>query len=290
MGPHDLLLECRPGRPVQMQLAGEGISARLENAAFLSWFWHYSIATGGVKLWVLEGDAQDAQAVLWSWRETASVTGTPWQCPKSGESVDSAWSTCWHCGVSKDGEEDPSFWEQPALESPPWRCSERTLATIVGLSGPLVFLLSRGSLPALAIWVVAVVWLRMLQNWQVAEEDGKRSDVDRPSRLMVEAAPEDAARATADDDTQLEETIRRAWQTAVLSLWFFPLVFYSLWLLWRLALPEGPLHPREQRRYVGAWAFNCFELAKAAFWFWFFLGGAPFELCTDDSGFCDESS
>ena len=67
------------------QLAAEGIPARLENAAFLSWFWHYSNATGGVKLDVWDRDAERAQAVLWSWRETAATMGPPWQCPKCGD-------------------------------------------------------------------------------------------------------------------------------------------------------------------------------------------------------------
>jgi hypothetical protein len=252
----------------QIQLAAEGISAYLENAAFLSWFWHYSIATGGVKLWVLEGDAQVAQTVLWSWREAAPATEAPWQCLKCGEAVDPAWTTCWHCGASRYGEEDASFGEQPAVGTPPWRCSERTLATIVGLSGPLVFLASRGSLSALAVWVVAVVWLRMLQNWQAADEDRTGSDVDRPGRPTVEPVIEAAEPGTADDYTQPEETILRAWQAAVLSLWFSPLLLYSLWLLWELALPASPLRPREQRRYIGAWVFNVLGLAQATFPFW----------------------
>ncbi len=139
------------------QLAVEGIPAFLENAAFLSWFWHYSNATGGVKLWALDADAQRAHAVLWSWREAASVVEPPWQCSKCGELVDSTWITCWHCGASKEGEEDPQFWQEPS-KKPRWRLSERTVAMIIGLSGPLVFVAFRGSLSALMVWVVAVVW------------------------------------------------------------------------------------------------------------------------------------
>jgi hypothetical protein len=84
---------------------------------------------------------------------------------------------------------------------------------------------------------------------------------------MLEAAEDVVQPGTADNYDPVEETILRAWQAAVLSLWFFPLVFYSLWLLLRLTLPDRPLRPREQRQYVGAWGFNLLSCALA-FPFW----------------------
>jgi hypothetical protein len=251
----------------QMLLAAEGVPVHLENAAFLSWCWHYANAAGGVKVCVPDGDIQRAQGVLWSCRETASVTESPWPCPKCGAAVDSAWNICWHCGTSKNGEEDAGFWEPPALGSRLWQCSERAMATIVGLSGPFVFLLSRGSLPALLVWVVAVVWLRMLQNWPAADAGHEGPGIAEPSPV-VETIEETAEVPTSEDYAKLEDTILRAWQAAVLSLWFPPLVFYSLWLLWKLPLPAEPLRPREQRRYLGAWAFNALMVALATFPLW----------------------
>lgn len=53
-----------------------------------------------------------------------------WQCPKCKESIEPSFDTCWHCGTSQDGTEDPSFtcvedldgvpgsWKPPESQSP----------------------------------------------------------------------------------------------------------------------------------------------------------------------------
>jgi hypothetical protein len=247
------------------ELAVEDIPARLENAAFLSWFWHYSNATGGVQLGVLDRDAERARAVLRPSRETAAAIEPPWQCPKCGVPVDAAWIICWHCGTSKEGEEAPRFWEEP---QPSRQWSERakqTAAIVIGLSGPLVFAGSHGSLPALLIWALVAACLGSFLS-QPAEEELAVSPAEGPSRLMLEAEAADRL-GGADEYDPVEETILRAWQAAVLSLWFFPLAFYSLWVLLTLTLPDCPLQPRERRRYLGAWVFNLLSCGWALpFW------------------------
>jgi hypothetical protein len=209
---------------------------------------------------------QRARAVLGSWRETAAAIGPPWQCPKCGASVDSTWIICWHCGASKDGEEDSQFWEEPPQPSRQWsEGAKHTAAIVIGLSGPLVFAASHGSLPALLIWALVAACLGSFL-YQPADEDLAVSPAGAPSHSLLEA--EAAGRlGGADDYDPVEETILRAWQAAVLSLGFFPLALYSLWLLLRLTLPDRPLRPREQRQYVGAWGFNLLSCALA-FPFW----------------------
>ncbi len=251
----------------RMQLAVEGIPAYLENAAFLSWLWHYSNATGGVKLYVLDADAERAHAVLWSWRQAVVVALPPWTCPNCAADVDAAWMTCWHCGASTDGEEDPNFWEQPTVEMFPLKCSESTLAPMIGISGPLLLLLSPGSFLLFTLWVVVVVALLcMWQTMRPADEDRSTPEYDAIRCAVVESVAQPAEQSTADGYAMIEETILRAWQAAVLSLWFPPLAFYALWLLRRLALPEEPLKPREQRRYLGAWTFSLIVIATCLCW------------------------
>jgi hypothetical protein len=43
-----------------------------------------------------------------------------WKCGKCGEMVESAFDTCWNCGTSKDGVEDPAFVRlAKQVDSPP---------------------------------------------------------------------------------------------------------------------------------------------------------------------------
>lgn len=228
----------------RMQLVSAGIRAYLDNVALVSWFWHYSNLTGGAKVCVAAADAEQAHAVLFDWRQAAEADSSTWKCAGCNAQVDSNWAVCWRCGTSSNGEKASNFFEQPAVEMFPLKCSEKTLAIIIGITGPLLFVISWGSVPLLALWLVAFAGFRALQIcWPVDEE----------TTYQELAEPDDEAE---DEDTVLEDTILRAWQTAVVSLWFFPLVLYSFWLLLRLDPPEEPLKPREQRRYFGAWAFS----------------------------------
>ena len=49
---------------VRMTSAGAGIAAALGNATFVSWYWHYSNAVGGVKVYVCNRDFDRAREVL----------------------------------------------------------------------------------------------------------------------------------------------------------------------------------------------------------------------------------
>ena len=65
---------------VQMALAREGIPSALGNACFLSWFWHYGNAVGGVTVHVRYRDAQQAHKALAAARAKPSVSLPPWTC------------------------------------------------------------------------------------------------------------------------------------------------------------------------------------------------------------------
>lgn len=104
----------------RMQLAMEDIPAFLGNAAFVTWFWHYSNATGGAKVFVSSSDAERAVAVLRPLHETAPAVLPPWKCLKCRQNIDADWKTCWHCGAAMDGEEDPNFLNSRSSWRFPW--------------------------------------------------------------------------------------------------------------------------------------------------------------------------
>ena len=249
-----------------MLLAMEDIPAYLDNAALVTWFWQYSNLTGGARVLVSSLDAERAEAVLWPSRETIPVAPPPRKCVKCSEHVDSLWVTCWHCGASTDGEEDPNFFQEPTILPFPLRCSRKTFSTLVGISGPLLYLLSHGALPLLVLWFVAVVAMLVLRSWWPADKGGTEPAVDVPDLAEIGLAAEATGEAAADGYTVIEETVLQAWQSAVLSLGFLPLAFYAIWLLLRLDLREEPLAPSEQRRYLGAWAFSVVPTAMFAWW------------------------
>jgi hypothetical protein len=246
-----------------MVLAVEDIPAYLDNAALVTWFWQYSNLTGGAKVNVSSLDAERATDVLWPEREADPVALPPWQCVKCGEHVDASWKICWHCGASTDGEEARNFFEPPAVLEFPLKGSPVAWSIMVGASGPLLFLVSHGSMRLLGVWFVAVVVMLTLRGWWPADQGSTASEVEMPE-LNTDAIASEITEQTAEEGyTVIEETVLRAWQAAVLSLWFLPLAFYAVWLLLQLDLADGPLAPTERRRYLGAWAFI---IAKLTWW------------------------
>jgi hypothetical protein len=57
-----------------------------------------------------------------------------------------------------------------------------------------------------------------------------------------------------------DELALRAWRTAAFGLLFFPLTFYSSWLLIRLFFYAGELSPQSIRRMLGAMALDALVL------------------------------
>ncbi len=251
----------------RMQLAMEDIPAYLGNAALVTWFWHYSNATGGARVYVSAADADRAVAVLRPSREEIPTT-PPWECGKCGEHIDGQWKTCWRCGTSLDGQEDANFFDEPPLV--PLKFSARAWALIVGGSGPLVLLLSRGSLPLLLEWCGVVALMLALKSLWPAGEDGSEPAPSAADLAAIDAAAEAAEPAAREGYAVIEETALRAWQASVLSMSFPPLALYAVWLLLRLSLSEERLKPRELRRCVGAWMFSFFEFTVFV-WLPYFL-------------------
>ena len=154
-----------------------------------------------------------------------------------------------------DGEEDSNFFEQPAVLPFPLPFSPRTWAIIIGIAAPLLLLLSHGSLIMLIGWCAAVAAMLALRSLWPATDD--RAE---PAAAVPDLVAETVEPVVSGGYTVIEETVLRAWQSAVLGLRFPPLVLYAIWLLLRLSLSEEPLKPREVRRCIGAWIFSVFTL------------------------------
>lgn len=104
-------------------------------------------------------------------------------------------------------------------------------------------------------WCAAIAAMLALRSLWPATDDRAEPAVAVPDLVAETVEP-----VVSEGYTVIEETVLRAWQSAVLGLWFPPLVLYAIWLLLRLSLSEEPLKPREVRRCIGAWIFSAFTL------------------------------
>jgi hypothetical protein len=249
----------------RMRLAMEDIPAFLGNAALVTWFWQYSNATGGARVYVSACDAERADAILRPSRETVPAAPSPWECSKCGEQIDEHWKTCWRCGTSIDGENELNFLDEPVVAPCPVKFTAKTWAIIVVGMLPLVLFLSHGSLLLLLEWCAAIAVTLVLKSLWPGGEGGEEPAAGAYGIAATDSAEGAAEEVPADGYMVIEETVLRAWQAAFLSLWFLPLALYAIWLLLRVSLLEEPLKPRELRRYVGAWVF-------IAFWLGMFFG------------------
>jgi hypothetical protein len=238
-----------------MLLAADNIPAWLDNAALVSWFWYWSNATGGVKVRVPADAVDRARATLRRPSQPDEVATQPWTCATCQTSIDAPWTTCWLCGTSETGEEDARFFEEPSTEALP--LSKATVARTMAILAILLFLVTRGSVGGLAALIATVAGLLLLRACWRGDSAGQP---DATARLPGEQPTASADVETTDEYTKVEDVIRREWQAAVFGLAFFPLMFYSVWLLLRLKLPDEALRWREQRRYVGAWCINLYQV------------------------------
>ena len=252
---HLSLWEAELGRA---RLAAEGIFACLDNAAVVLWFWHYSNAVGGVKLYVLEDDAERAREILVPRRGAPGECHPPWSCSACGRRVDGAWKICWNCGTSVDGAPAPPH---GAEEAP---TESRSRVGAAGHSRLLLWaafalisvLLVTGRLFAAtlawAIFVLSVAWGRRLRTDEgetegPTEEDGHEPEPD-----------DDPARQSRERPRRMGEAIAlRAWQASVLGfVWFPPLLLYSVWLLLRLSFSRLTLGRLGNCRRCAAWIIS----------------------------------
>jgi hypothetical protein len=249
---HSSLWEAELGRA---RLAAEGISACLDNATLVLWFWHYSMAVGGVQLYVPEADAGRAREILVPMQSRAGDAQSPWNCPDCGRRVDGAWEICWNCGTSAHGTPAPPRGAEhapPEADSRAKGADGSCLLPLAAFALILVLLVTGGFLVAALAWaifLVSVAWLRRLRDGQGESEAPCEEGGDEPK------PDDDPARQSRERPRRMGEAIAlRAWRASVFGFfWFPPLLLYSAWLLFRLSRSTLTLGRLGNCRRCGAW-------------------------------------
>jgi hypothetical protein len=255
-------------------LAMDGIPACLGNAAFLVWCWHFSNASGGVRVLVAQQDAHRARAILFSRGTPPQWQPSPWFCPKCRAEVNGMWQVCWACGTAKDGTEAPAFFEKAEGTGGLHLVQvERCVGLLTGAFMALFLLMERE--PAVIVaWLATMLCLGLRQTVQQTHH-GETATV--PAK-DVERATSEAPDSTADAESENDGLALRAWRSSVLALISVPpLAIYALWLLRQIAVAKAPLRPASRWRVRGAWVLGLLALPFGLAWL-AILVLAPFGL------------
>ncbi len=99
-------------------LYAHGVESFLDGSEAVTLLSHVGTALGGVKLSVLESDAERAIELLQKYSEENS-SKSDWFCVECRESIDAAFDECWKCGRSREESEqfEPSTNIQTTAES-----------------------------------------------------------------------------------------------------------------------------------------------------------------------------
>jgi hypothetical protein len=236
----------------RIRLAMDGISARLSNAEMVIWFWHYSNATGGVKLFVNESDLPRAAIILSPQPVPLQFQPPRWICPKCRADVDGLWSFCWSCGTSKQGEEDTDFhtwYQESSTGSLAGKTYTDVVAAIISLICLAFFIYFKAPLTigcawliVLPLWVLAsrLLYLHKMPMFNAAE-----------SEPVVDASPViyDPAR---DEFNPADDVAYKLWQAAVFGIYTFIFFVLSLWLWFKTQRVAESLSPQGCSRYYHA--------------------------------------
>lgn len=244
----------------RIRLAFSGIAARLDNAALVTWCWHYSNATGGVRLVVAGPDAERAREILFS--EDVEEDETPeWTCAACARRVPGPWEICWHCGTSADGRPGAAG---DTAEPAAGRIEPESLGCLlvsVVVVGTLATIASLDLIEPMLVIAAAACGVML-----VTEATFGRDQPPEAEPPPEETAPEAPVAPDAEITAAGEATAQRAWQAAVFGLIVFPLfTLVSLWLLAKSS-PAGARLRRVARWQRGAaWTIN---LLTVLAWQW----------------------
>jgi hypothetical protein len=254
---------------IQLALAREGIPTSLGNAKFLSWFWHYSNAVGGVTVHVRHGDAERARETLAAARAKPTVSLPPWTCLSCGQRIAGQWDACWQCGHLADGTradppaEDVAAHPEGDAEAGIRQKLSRLFTVAEGVL--LVILLFKyGWEPPLILAPLVVIHFFLLRQFEPSS-----GGETQPQRSAEPSDPSFHILSTTRSELS-KAIVRRAWQAAVIAILVFPpLGFYSMRLLWKLWQRDTPLSRADKGR-----CWTAFLLNIATILFCFILAGA----------------
>jgi hypothetical protein len=252
---------------VRNMLAEKEIPASLGNAHFVSWFWHYSVAVGGVTVHVRRRDAGRAQEVLMAARTPSMDGARSWNCSSCGSRIGGQWDACWQCGDWVDGTpsnppEDVPTQPDGDRESGIWRNLSNPFLVAAGVV-LVALLLKYGLIPSLiaAIYVVILFWL--LRQFEPPTGSQPRL----PAAAELTGLPPRFLSRTRSAVTRA--IVERAWRAAMFAAFAFPpLGFYSMRLLWKLRSRNTPLSRADRWR-----AWTTFFLSVAAILYCLLMAG-----------------
>ena len=256
-----VVIACRLTPPeaelLRVQLAVYGLRSWLENADFITWFWHLSNAAGGVKLLVQSTDVQQAYDILNSTPESVAIDEPPPQpCQKCNEPFPPTWHLCWKCGTAADGTEDPEFFYDKAL--PIDALGQVRQIPAIGVLFILIVVLMM-LMPSLFI-LIALYWTFRPDRFIEQQEGEREKDSESRGGALYPDDP-DSAEAVDPRTDAGDELCTRAMRSAVIGFCYafpfcFPWVLYSLWVLLIVDLQETPVSDSGRRSYYQAWVLN----------------------------------
>jgi hypothetical protein len=191
------------------------------NAHFLSWFWHYSNAVGGVTVHVRNRDAEKTRKVLTTARAKPSVSLPPWICSSCGQRVGGRWDACWQCGHLADGTlvsspaEDIAAQPEGDAEAGIWHSLSRIFAVAAGVL-LVILLFKHGWKPPLILAPLVAILFFLLRQFEPSS--GRES---QPQESTEPSEPPSHNLSTTRSELS-KVIVRRAWQAAVIAAFSFP--------------------------------------------------------------------
>lgn len=217
---------------VRATLNHHGVTAFVSGANTQTTLSYVGSALGGVRVLVQSTDASKAIEIVAKLRAEADVATPPWFCGQCEEVIDGAFDVCWGCGRPRE-EVEQSL--PDARESDPEREDRNEIIT-----------------PA---------------------EDHSMKDA--ASSKAFSPMPTDSAMCESTPgkgNEEVEAMLLRAWRASILGVTFFPLLVYSMYLLFEAANATERFSLTAERRFyrtlVSNVIFGCVQglMTYAIFW------------------------
>ncbi len=213
----------------RQRLERAGILAEVSQPLASGFLSHVGITEARAVLQVRASELQKAGDILLGvadWEIPQELQGF-WLCRDCQQVVDPGFELCWSCSQPREEVADSSF--RPTLAV----LSEDAEEDHPARSPTFELLQTDSSMPSGDRW-------------------------ERPSFRESAVGRSPSSEWSIVSVTNRDDLVTRAWRASVLGLFFFPpfLHVYSMYLLLRVSLRHGTLHPRSNRRFYMALAVN----------------------------------
>jgi hypothetical protein len=232
----------------QAVLAANGIRSALGNVEMVAWFWHYSWATGGVTISVLEPDVDDALDVL-SQLDKRAVEEC--RCSKCDEARPLDWDACWNCESQFQTEDESTIrsWGEEGFSAVLW------LLGFGAVISAMMVVCGMGQFTP--------IFLLFVYTFALFNGNDNEAPTVEKTLAMTEASLPGDRMADA-----LEQAILRAWQASVIGILFLPpTAFCSMAIVIRVgkSLHRAKIGRAATLRYALCWLLNPLLIAGTLF-------------------------